>query len=134
MCCGNPWDSQSERVFHGDGAWHSLSANENGGQSRDAVLTAIPINTMVGTWETAETRTTFGVGEEGDPQFTLSAAHEHAVFAFAQNQRDEVRDLRDVAGALAVEPGMKQQTFVCEEKENETNCKSGNPAPDGISG
>lgn len=36
--CGNPWDSQSERVFCGDGAWHSLSGNSNGGQSRDAVL------------------------------------------------------------------------------------------------
>jgi DNA (cytosine-5)-methyltransferase 1 len=32
--------------------------------------------------------------------------------AFAQNQRDEVRDLNDCAGALAAEPGMKQQTFV----------------------
>lgn len=36
--CGNPWDPQSERVFCGDGAWHSLSSNSNGGQSRDAVL------------------------------------------------------------------------------------------------
>ena len=32
--------------------------------------------------------------------------------AFAQNQRDEVRDLKDKAGALAAEPGMKQQNFV----------------------
>ena len=32
--------------------------------------------------------------------------------AFAANQRDEVRDLRDVAGALGAQPGMKQQTFV----------------------
>ena len=32
--------------------------------------------------------------------------------AFAQNQRDEVRDLGDKAGALQAEPGMKQQTFV----------------------
>lgn len=38
VVCGNPWDSQSERVFHGDGAWHSLNANESGGQSRDAIL------------------------------------------------------------------------------------------------
>ena len=38
MKCGNPWDSQSERVYHGDGTWHSLNANENGGQSRDAVV------------------------------------------------------------------------------------------------
>ena len=35
-----------------------------------------------------------------------------AVVAFTQNQRDEVRDLHDVSGALAAEPGMKQQTFV----------------------
>ena len=41
---------------------------------------AIPINTMVATRETPEMRTTFGVGEPGDPQFTISAAHSHAVF------------------------------------------------------
>ncbi len=32
--------------------------------------------------------------------------------AFAQNQRDEVWDLHDVAGALVAQPGMKQQTFI----------------------
>ena len=32
--------------------------------------------------------------------------------SFAANQRDEVRDLRDVAGALGARPGMKQQTFI----------------------
>lgn len=31
---------------------------------------------------------------------------------FAQNQRDELRDLGDIAGALAAEPGMKQQSFI----------------------
>ena len=36
------------------------------------------------------------------------------MIAFAQNQRDEVRDLNDVAGALAAQPGMKQQTFLAE--------------------
>ena len=35
-----------------------------------------------------------------------------AVVAFAQNQRDEVRDLKNVSGALAAEPGTKQQTYV----------------------
>ena len=34
------------------------------------------------------------------------------VIAFAANQRDEVRDLHDVAGALNAQPGIKQQTFV----------------------
>ena len=33
------------------------------------------------------------------------------MIAFAQNQRDEVREV-PVAGALAAEPGMKQQTYI----------------------
>ena len=36
----------------------------------------------------------------------------NGIMAFAANQRDEVRDLHDVAGALNAQPGMKQQTFV----------------------
>ena len=36
----------------------------------------------------------------------------NGVMAFAANQRDEVRDLHDIAGALGAQPGMKQQTFV----------------------
>ena len=34
------------------------------------------------------------------------------VVAFASNQRDEVREL-EVAGALAAQPGIKQQTYIC---------------------
>ena len=37
-----------------------------------------------------------------------------AVTAFAANQRDEVRDLHDVAGALSAQPGIKQQTCVAD--------------------
>jgi DNA (cytosine-5)-methyltransferase 1 len=37
-----------------------------------------------------------------------------AIVAFCQNQRNEVRDLNDVAGALGAEPGAKQQTYVLE--------------------
>ena len=36
------------------------------------------------------------------------------VVAFAQNQRDEVRDLGDKAGALAAEAGVHQQTYVAQ--------------------
>ena len=35
--------------------------------------------------------------------------------AFAANQRNEVRDLHDVAGALSAQPGMKQQTFIAQD-------------------
>ena len=52
-----------------------------------------------------------GGGFSEDVTPPLSTKESHAV-AFAQNCRDEVRDLNDCAGALAAEPGMKQQTFV----------------------
>lgn len=35
--------------------------------------------------------------------------------AFTQNQRDEVRDLGTATGALAAQPGMKEQTFIHEQ-------------------
>ena len=37
-----------------------------------------------------------------------------AIVAFSQNQRDEVRDLEDVSGALQAEPGSHHQTFVAQ--------------------
>lgn len=40
------------------------------------------------------------------------AALTSKTIAFAANQRDEVRDLHDIAGALGAQPGMKQQTFI----------------------
>ena len=48
-----------------------------------------PINTMVATRDGKDDmRTCFGVGEPGDPQFTISAAHEHAV---AYTERNDVK-------------------------------------------
>ena len=46
----------------------------------------------------------------GDVTHPLGAQDNGMGIAFSQNQRDEVRQM-DVAGALASEPGMKQQTY-----------------------
>lgn len=58
-----------------------------------------------------------GVGASDDGvMYTLTKADVHGVaqpIAFTANQRDEVREL-DVAGALAAEPGMRQQTFLAQ--------------------
>ena len=51
----------------------------------------------------------FALSEDVTP--TLKTDHNPAV-AFASNQRDEVREL-EVAGALAAQPGIKQQTYIC---------------------
>ena len=51
-----------------------------------------------------------GVGASGDPSPTLTAADRHAV-AFAQNSRDEVREM-PYSGALSAAPGMKQTSYL----------------------
>lgn len=51
-----------------------------------------------------------GKGWQPDIGYTLEARHHQQAVAFAQNQRDELRTM-EVAGALAAEPGMKQQTY-----------------------
>lgn len=48
----------------------------------------------------------------GDPTCNQGGICVVEPVAFTQNQRDEVRDLGEKSAALAVEPGMKQQTFV----------------------
>lgn len=144
--CLNPWDNQSKRIFPPNAQYQTLYAAEKGGGQLHGVC--IPINTMIATRDKAMGRGTgLGIGKDGEPQFTISAAHEHAVccpildyqggqqikvrndgksptlraeihgnvpcvVAFTQNQRNEVRDLREKSGALAAERGMKQQTYV----------------------
>lgn len=76
--CLTPWDYQSKRVYGVDGVFPTLNSRETNGQNQQAVC--IPINTMVATRGKALGRGTgFGIGENGDPQFAISAAHEHAV-------------------------------------------------------
>lgn len=142
LACANPWDSQSERAYYGDGAWHSLNANSGGGQNRDSIF-CLQGNGI----DLADTAGCNGRGWCKDVSYTLNTIDRPAVgpvtclndqggsvmdvsddvtatlraqdhghpplIAFAQNQRDEVRDLGDAACSLAAEPGMKQQTFVC---------------------
>lgn len=56
-------------------------------------------------WEQANTKNSLRAN---------SSKSSHCVVAFAQNQRNEVRDLNGKAGALAAEAGVHQQTYVCE--------------------
>lgn len=98
-------------AYADDGSTPTIKSAPSGGNTVPDVV--YPINTMVATRGGADDgRTTFGVGEANDPQFTLSSAHEHAV-CFQQNQREEVRDMGGASGALSAEPGSHQQNYVC---------------------
>ena len=61
-----------------------------------------------------------GVGDAGDPAYTVTTACVHGVaqpMIFQQNTRDEVRYMggdSQIAGALMAEPGMKQQNYVAQ--------------------
>lgn len=137
--CLTPWEAQSARVYDQDGVWHSLNANENGGMARDSVMCA---GFKLGNSEQArsigyaeEQSPTLNaecggnkpavmclndqggnvMGVSHDVSGTLRAqehGHQPAVIAFAQNQREEVRNVGDKAVSLAAEVGMHCQTFV----------------------
>ena len=63
---------------------------------------------------------------------TLTCTHGgEPVVAFAQNQRDEVRDLGEKSACLSAEPGMKQQTYVLQGSMIGREDKNG-PQGDGI--
>jgi len=64
---------------NGDGLICPTITGDHENRVTDYTALAIPINTMVGTRDSAEMRTCLGIGEPGDPQFTISAAHCHAV-------------------------------------------------------
>ena len=43
LSCANPYDAQSERVYHGDGAWHSLSSNSRVGRAETPSSQAVDV-------------------------------------------------------------------------------------------
>lgn len=139
--CLNPGETQSRRVYPTSGVYPTLSTRENSGQSQESVFLCQTaqtgsngklvkqddvMNTLDRTNSTAVAALDFKVKpvaflynqgakarslgiSEISP--TLKTDH-NPVVAFASNQHDEVREL-EVAGALAAQPGIKQQTYIC---------------------
>lgn len=71
----NPWDSQTARVYPDNGVWHCLNANENGGQSRDAVF-CLQGNGI----DRADTAGCNGKGWREDQCYTLNTIDRPAVY------------------------------------------------------
>lgn len=137
--CLTPWDCQSKRIFGTDGKAPTLQGGVGGGVNNPAMLCA---GFKLGNSEQArsigyaeEQAPTLNaecggnkpavlclndqggsmMGVSHDVSGTLRAqehGHQPAVIAFAQNQREEVRNVGDKAVSLAAEAGMHCQTFV----------------------
>lgn len=109
--CLNSWDVQSKHIQPPDGIAEALYSGEcryGGGESYvldDAKTIALEGNGQRGSHQ--------GDGySETDTMYTLNTIERHGVYAFAQNQREEVRDLEGKATALSAESGTHQQAYV----------------------
>ncbi|MDX1504638.1 MAG: DNA (cytosine-5-)-methyltransferase [Spongiibacter sp.] len=101
--------SQNGLGISTDGAMYTL---DNASQHGVAVPILEPgARTGKSTTDT-DIRAGIGVGEDGDPMYTLQAGKQHGV-CFAQNTRDELREM-PYAGALSANAGMKQTSYVRE--------------------
>ena len=79
---------------------------------------------------TDDPRAGIGIGDPGDPIFTLQAGKQHAV-AFTQNQRDEVRLIGGngkIVGAIASDVGTHQQAYIAFKVSHFTRGKDGAPS------
>lgn len=57
-----------------------------------------------------------GLGIDAEVSHTLNSTDRHGVMAFTQNQREEVRDLGDLAGSISAETGSHQQNYVMDNR------------------
>lgn len=141
--CLTPGETQSRRVYPASGVYPTLSTREKSGQNQESVFTqfgddvagtltarydsspcvdrganvvvderdvvaALDFKPVAFLYNQGAKARSLGISEIRP---TLKTDH-NPVVAFASNQRDEVREL-EVAGALAAQPGIKQQTYIC---------------------
>ena len=84
--CLTPNETQTNRVYGADGIWPTLPAQENSGQNRQSVF-CVPINDKATRFSGGgDTRKDdgagngLGVGHDGEPSPTLTAADRHGVY------------------------------------------------------
>lgn len=126
--CLTPWDNQGRRLYRPDGVYPALDARTgNAGADARAVMTNYGRDIAGALTRRYDSSPCADRGQNivlaagfsaGQSPLADSIGYEHGVtptLAFAANQRDEVRDLHDLAGTLAAQPGIKGQTYVIPE-------------------
>lgn len=105
--CLTPWDVQSKRIHSETGTWPALYSGEAGSGGRGYVATTAGGNETTSTlFAGYGTRWNGNAGAYSGDHFITQPT------AFACNQRDEVRDLHDVAAAICSSQQIKQQTLL----------------------
>lgn len=118
----NPTDARLR--YAQDDVSQTLTARAGTGDNQVPLVQVAPIafNPSAGITEKGGG---FAISEDMSP--TLKPTHNPAV-ALPRSQRDEVREL-EVAGALAAQPGIKQQTYICRADGQANAMTSVNLAP-----
>lgn len=104
--CLNPWDPQSKRQYQIDGVYAALNAGHGIGGQAHGICYVIEGNVV----DRQSSKNGKGWCENVCP--TLNTQDRHAI-CFQKNQREEVRDMGEHAGAITAEPGMHNTNYVC---------------------
>lgn len=106
--CFNPWDCQSARCYDADGIFHSLNANENGGQSRDSVF-CLQGNGI----DRSDNAGCAGRGWTDGNCYTLNTVDRPAVVFEPRTQDGTPRIHKSVIPTLNTAQGGQRQPCVC---------------------
>lgn len=142
--CLTPYDTQTNRVYGADGIWPTLPAQENSSQNRQSVF-CVPINDKATRFSGGgDTRKDdgagngLGVGHDGEPSPTLTAADRHGVYCagFKLGNSEQARSIgysEELAPTLNAECGgnkpavMAFDTTQITSKENGSKPEYGKP-------
>ena len=138
--CLTPYDTQTNRVYGADGIWPTLPAQENSGQNRQSVF-CVPINDKATRFSGGgDTRKDdgagngLGVGHDGEPSPTLTAADRHGVYCagFKLGNSEQARSIgysEELAPTLNAECGGNKPAILDMSHANDVIRECGDVVP-----
>lgn len=138
--CLTPYDTQTNRVYGADRIWPTLPAQENSGQNRQSVF-CVPINDKATRFSGGgDTRKDdgagngLGVGHDGEPSPTLTAADRHGVFCagFKLGNSEQARSIgysEELAPTLNAECGGNKPAILDMSHANDVIRECGDVVP-----
>lgn len=135
-----PWNTQTNRVYGADGIRPTLPAQENSGQNRQSVF-CVPINDKATRFSGGgDTRKDdgagngLGVGHDGEPSPTLTAADRHGVYCagFKLGNSEQARNIgysEELAPTLNAECGGNKPAILDMSHANDVIRECGDVVP-----
>ena len=135
-----PWDSQTNRVYGQDGVFPAVSARETAGMDRQSIL-CVPINDKATRFSGGgDTRKDdgagngLGIGHDGDPSPTITAADRHGVYCagFKLGNSEQARSIgysEELAPTLNAECGGNKPAILDMSHANDVIRECGDVVP-----